>query len=100
MSNVKTFIAAKAFINNNGKILILKESSKYLDSSHVGKFDVPGGRLKPGESFYDTLIRELKEETGLENIEIGRPFFINEWRPKKEDEQWHIIGVYVECFTN
>ena len=99
MSILKTFVAAKAFINCGGKVLVLRESPMYQDSSHLGKFDVPGGRLIPGEGFYDSLLREIKEETGLENVEIGRPFFINEWRPKKGDEEWHIIGIYVECFS-
>lgn len=86
----------KAFITNNGKILILKESAKYEDGANSGRFDVVGGRVKPGQHFKDSLIREIKEETGL-NVKIKKPFHVGEWRPKVKGEQWHIIGTYFEC---
>jgi 8-oxo-dGTP diphosphatase len=95
----KMFVAAKAFIIHNGKILLLKESTKYSDGVHAGKFDVVGGRVEPGERFDESLIREIKEETGL-NVKIGRPFFVNEWRPNVRGEQWQIVGTFFECFTD
>lgn len=93
----KLFVATKAFIKNkDGKILIVRESSKYQDGSNVGKFDIVGGRLKPGERFDDSLLREIKEETGL-NVKIGKPFFVNEWRPVVKGEQWQIVATFFEC---
>ena len=93
----KLFVAGKAFIKNQeGKILILRESAKYKDSTNTGKYDVPGGRLKPGENLIETLKREIKEETGLE-INVGRPFAVNEWKPLKNNEQWHIVAMFFEC---
>ena len=61
----KLFIAGKAFIKHNGKILVLRESSKYQDGTQTGKYDVAGGRLKPGENFLEALKREVKEELNL-----------------------------------
>ena len=95
----KMFIAAKAFINFNGKILVLRESTGYKDGSNEGKFDVVGGRIKIGENFYDSLIREIKEETNLK-VKIGKPFFVHEWRPVVRDERWQVIAVFVECFAD
>lgn len=58
-----------------------------------------GGRIKPGQRFDESLIIEIQEETGLD-VEIGRPFFVNEWRPVVREEQWQIVGTFFECFAN
>ena len=95
----KLFVATKAFISLNEKILLLRESDKYKDGSNAGRYDVVGGRIKPGQNFKESLLREIKEETGL-NVKIGKPFFVNEWRPIVNNEQWHIVGIYFECRSN
>jgi len=95
----KLFTATKAFIVNNGKILILRESKKYDDGSQAGKYSVVGGRIKPGQRFDESLLREIKEEAGIE-VKIGRPFFVNEWRPVVHGEQWQIVATFFECFAD
>ena|SRR3989338_8706910 len=95
---IKLFVATKAFIIHDNKVLCLKESAKYVDGANRGKFDVVGGRLKPGERFDESLLREIKEETGLK-VTVGRPFFVNEWRPVVRGEQWQIVGTFFECFA-
>lgn len=94
----KLFMATKAFVAHQGKILILRESQKYLSGTNKGKFDVAGGRLRPGERFDEGLLREIKEETGLD-VKIGKPFFAGEWRPVVEGKQLQIVGVFFECFS-
>lgn len=96
--DVKLFTATKAFIVYNGKVLLLKESTKYTDGSNPGKFDVVGGRIKPGERFDESLIREILEETGL-RVKIKNPFFVNEWRPVVKSEKWQIIGIFFLCIA-
>jgi len=95
----KLFVAMKAFVVYDGKVLLIKESSKYSDEFNAGKFDVVGGRVNKGERFEACLIREIKEETGLD-VRIGKPFFVNEWRPVVNGEEWQIIGMYFECFSD
>lgn len=95
----KLFVATKAFILYQGKVLLLRESTKYTDGSNAGRYDVVGGRVKPGQSFDESLLREIKEETGL-TVTIGQPFHISEWHPVVKGEQWQIVGTYIECFTN
>ena len=52
---------------NNNEILILKRSNTDLYSN---KWDLPGGYKEQNETFSDCVIREFKEETGLD-IEIN-----------------------------
>jgi 8-oxo-dGTP diphosphatase len=93
----KLFVATKAFIvNDEGKVLLVRESSKYKDGANAGRFDIVGGRVEPGQRFDESLKREVKEETGLE-VKIGRPFFVNEWRPTVKGEEWQIVGIFFEC---
>ncbi len=94
----KLFAAMKAFIVRDGKVLILRESTKYSDGSNASKYDIVGGRITPGEHFKESLLREIKEETGL-NVNVKRPFFVNEWRPKVKGEEWQVIGTFLECET-
>lgn len=93
------FTATKAFIVHGGKVLLLRESTEYKDGVHAGEFDVAGGRIKPGQRFDESLIREVHEETGL-SVEIGKPFFVNEWRPVVRGQQWQVVGIFFECFTD
>ena len=92
----KMWVATKAFIVHNGKVLVVRESSKYKDGTNIGKFDVVGGRLEPGQRFDESLLREIKEETGL-HVKLGKPFFVNEWRPVVRGENWHIVATFFEC---
>lgn len=92
----RLFVATKAFIEYEGKILILQESGKYVDGTNVGRYDVPGGRVEPGQRFDESLRREIQEETGLE-VEIKEPFHVGEWRPQVRGEQWQIVGIFFSC---
>lgn len=48
-------------LNSEGKILIGKRQG-----SHAPYYSIPGGSLKLGETFETGIIREVKEETGLD----------------------------------
>ncbi|MFB6175143.1 MAG: NUDIX domain-containing protein [Candidatus Nanohalobium sp.] len=95
----KTFTATKAFVENQeGEVLLLKESAEYEEGANAGKWDVPGGRIEPGQHFRESLEREMLEETGLE-AETGEPFFTDEWRPEVKGEKWQIVGTYFRART-
>lgn len=53
--------AAAIIVNNEGQILLQKRTDK-------DTWGLPGGCQELGESFKDTIIREIKEETNL-NVE-------------------------------
>jgi len=96
--DITLFVATKAFIVHDGKVLLLQESSHYQDGSNAGLWDVVGGRVQPGERWDASLLREIKEETGL-SVTIGRPFFVNEWRPVVKGEQRQVVGTFFVCFA-
>jgi 8-oxo-dGTP pyrophosphatase MutT (NUDIX family) len=97
--NSKLFVATKAFVSHNGKVLVIRESGAYADGSNPGKYDIVGGRLEPGENYLESLLREIREETGLE-VAVGKPFFVNEFRPTVRGEDWQIIGIFFECSSS
>lgn len=93
----KLFIATKALIvNDEGRVLMVRESSQYKDGTKLGGFDTPGGRMEPGQRFDESLKREVKEEAGLD-VEIGDPFFVNESWPTVRGELWQIVRIFFKC---
>ncbi|MDL1973095.1 MAG: 8-oxo-dGTP diphosphatase MutT [Deltaproteobacteria bacterium] len=59
-----------AIIENDGKILIAKRKS---DDRLKGRWELPGGKIRGGETPEQCLKREIKEELGID-IEVGRFF--------------------------
>lgn len=52
-----------AIIDCHGRCLILRRSHRC--KANAGRWDLPGGKVEPGESFHEALLREIAEETGL-----------------------------------
>lgn len=82
------YVGQKAFIEKDGKVLVLQASDG---------LDLPGGKVQEGEmdsaeSLAVSLKREIKEETNLE-VEIIEPLFV--W-PRKSTkylgEFLYIVG--------
>ncbi len=56
-------VVTGSVVVRDGKILLCRRS---LDDDFLpGYWELPGGRVDPGESLWDGMHRELKEETGL-----------------------------------
>lgn len=72
MENIKFHITVKAIVIYHQKILILKRVRPSSDG--LGYWELPGGGLEYGETPHEALIRELKEETGLD-IKIIKPVY-------------------------
>ena len=95
---MKQFVAMKAFVEHEGKVLILRESATHKSNTGAGSYDVPGGRVDAGENPMEALRREVKEETGLE-VEIGQLFSMLEWQRPIYGEDCQIFGLYFRCTT-
>jgi len=54
-----------------GSICLIRKNSRLLLQERAlgrlggGKWDCPGGKLQPGESLEECVVREVREETGL-----------------------------------
>ena len=89
-------IATRA-ITLKGESILLLYTARYED------YSLPGGGIDDGEDRIAGMIRELKEETGAENIINIQPFGLYEeyrpWRKPEHDIQ-HMISYCYTCEIN
>lgn len=83
-------VATKAIIYNTklNKYLILLKSN--TEDINPATFDMPGGRIKFGEKLEEAVVREVKEETGLDVITQQ---IFNAWTFVKEDKDFQLTGI-------
>ena len=90
---MKLFVGVKALIKNEaGQILLIREAA-YDEGINEGKWDVPGGRIKPEEPIFVGLEREVREEVGI-TIEPRELLGVFETFPVIKGESCHIVRVY------
>lgn len=76
-------VGQKAVVQNAaGKILVLQRSVK---SGAGGKWSLPGGALEVDEQPYESIRREIEEETSLQVHDI-RPFFVLSYQNSEGDK--------------
>jgi len=51
--------------------LVKNEKSEFLFIFRRGKWDLPKGKIDPGETKEAAAVREVQEETGLQQLELG-----------------------------
>ena len=66
----KLIEVSAALIFRNGKLLI---TQRHADDHLGGLWEFPGGKREPGETFEQCLVREIREELGVE-IAVGELF--------------------------
>ncbi|EFE09192.1 CTP pyrophosphohydrolase [Citrobacter youngae ATCC 29220] len=68
MNMMKTLDVVAAIIERDGKILLAQRAP---DADQPGMWEFAGGKVEPGESQPQALVRELREELGIEAA-VGR----------------------------
>jgi len=58
-------LAGVVIRNDNGELLLLHRNTEKL-----AQWELPGGKVEPGEDFAATAVREAREEVGV-NVVIG-----------------------------
>lgn len=56
--------------------LVLNDKQEILMIFRRGKWDLPKGKLDPGESLETCAVREVREETGLQKLILEKPLVV------------------------
>ncbi len=75
-------IVAAGVVFDNDKILIIQRAN---NDSFPGLWEIPSGKREPFESTKTAVIREVKEETGLD-VNVKNPIDVFEFKTEKETE--------------
>ncbi|MBE2978067.1 (deoxy)nucleoside triphosphate pyrophosphohydrolase [Priestia megaterium] len=82
-----------AIIKDKNRLLIAKRHSK---DPLGGKWEFPGGKIEPGETPQVCLVREIKEELGVD-VEIG-PFYDDNVY-SSQDHDIHLLFYWAEVIN-
>ena len=84
-------LSARGLTFHEGKVLL-------NEFNHGEAYNIPGGKVEVNESLEDTVIREVKEETGLD-VEVDCFILIYEYIPNKCNfiygYQHHVSHIYL-----
>lgn len=75
-----TVIVVAGVLFEQGRVLLTQRKK----GAHLeGLWELPGGKIDPDEDPRDALVRELREELGIE-VDVGAPIEVTSWRyPEK-----------------
>ncbi|RLE42398.1 DNA mismatch repair protein MutT [Candidatus Woesearchaeota archaeon] len=89
-------LATLCYVKHNGKTLMIHRIKK-ADDIHKGKWNGLGGKIKPGESPEECVIREVMEESGLklEKPELKGLLLFKNFK----GDDWYVFVFIAEKFS-
>lgn len=94
MEKLKKIIAAGG--------LVINEHNELLMIYRRGKWDLPKGKLDEGETIEQCAIREVKEETGLTHVTLGKFIgityhtYFDTWTQSWVEKETHWFTMFVK----
>jgi len=82
-------------LDSNGHVFLLRGHDPF-GPSHLGWWEIPGGGIDPGETSAEAARRELHEEAGIVDVEIGPCVWVQQARftfAGMRFDQWEEIHV-------
>src|SRR3954468_8565891 len=82
--------------------IVENDEKKILFQFRRGKWDLPKGKLDEGETIEECAVREVEEETGLRNIELGELVGVTNHHYTQDGESidketyWYAMKVFGE----
>jgi 8-oxo-dGTP diphosphatase len=77
------YVVLAGIVIHDGKVLLLKRSED--EDVLPGAWELPSGKKEPPENWRDGLIREIREESGLETEPVA-PVDVYDYQVEKPDE--------------
>ncbi|HSD99002.1 MAG TPA: NUDIX hydrolase [Patescibacteria group bacterium] len=77
--------------NEKGEVLLVKRSSKY---SRPNTWTVPGGFLDRDKTVTESVLKELKEESGMTG-EVQQLFHINDTPQRPHEDRQNVDFIYL-----
>lgn len=90
MKEKRFLVIVEGVLLKGGKVLVVKrsESKKFLP----GFWEIPGGKVDFGEAPEQAVVREMREETGL-NVAVVRAFNTWAYQTSHDGVDWHCVVI-------
>lgn len=84
-------VAVGAVIRHEGRFLLVRRAN----SPSKGRWSIPGGKIKPGETMQEAVEREVMEETGVNVRALEPPAMVFDLIERNQDQsiRFHYVIV-------